>query len=67
MTKLTRETAFRLMFHRYMRPSRLVTISATVKVTIRAMSTLKPRRKNVTTKMAAREEREWGQVNQSVN
>ena len=53
MTKLTSDTALRLMLQKYMSPNRSVTISATVNVTISAMPTLKPRRKNVTTKMAA--------------
>ena len=56
MTKLTSDTALRLMLQMYMSPNRSVTISATVNVTISAMPTLKPRRTNVTTKMAAENE-----------
>ena len=37
----------------YMRPNKLTIIRATVKVTIRAILKLNPRRINVTTKMAA--------------
>ena len=40
-------------FHMYMRPNRSTIIIATVKVTIRAILKLNPRRTKVTKKMAA--------------
>ena len=53
MTRLTRDTALREISHMYMRPNRSTMIIATVKVTIRAILKLNPRRTKVTTKMAA--------------
>ena len=53
MTRLTRDTALREISHMYMRPSRSTIITDTVKVTIRAILKLNPRRTKVTTKMAA--------------
>ena len=41
------------IFHTYIKPIKFTTISETVKVTIMAMLKLKPRRRKVTTKMAA--------------
>ena len=53
MTRLTSDTALREIFHMYMRPNRSTIIIPTVKVTIRAILKLNPRRTKVTTKMAA--------------
>ena len=53
MTKLTNDTAFNDIFQMYIRPSKLTMITATVKVTINAILKLNPRRRKVTTNMAA--------------
>ena len=53
MTRLTSDTALREISHMYMRPNKSTIIIATVKVTIRAILKLNPRRTKVTTKMAA--------------
>lgn len=53
MTKLTNDTAFNDMFQMYIRPSKSTMITATVKVTINAIIKLNPRRRKVTTNMAA--------------
>lgn len=53
MTRLTKDTALSDIFHTYIKPIKFTTISETVKVTIMAMLKLKPRRRKVTTKMAA--------------
>lgn len=53
MTRLTSDTALREISHMYMRPNRSTIIIATVKVTIRAILKLNPRRTKVTKKMAA--------------
>ena len=53
MTRLTSDTALREIFHTYMRPNKSTMIIATVKVTIRAILKLNPRRTKVTTKIAA--------------
>jgi len=53
MTKLTNDTAFNDISQMYIRPSKLTMITATVKVTINAILRLNPRRRKVTTNMAA--------------
>ena len=53
MTKLTNDTAFNDISQTYIRPSKLTMITATVKVTINAILKLNPRRRKVTTNMAA--------------
>ena len=53
MTKLTNDTAFNDISQTYISPSKLTTITATVKVTINAILKLNPRRRKVTTNMAA--------------
>ena len=53
MTKLTNDTAFNDISQTYISPSKLTMITATVKVTINAILKLNPRRRKVTTNMAA--------------
>ena len=53
MTKLTNDTAFNDISQMYIRPSKLTMITATEKVTINAILKLNPRRRKVTTNMAA--------------
>ena len=53
MTKLTNDTAFNDISQTYISPSKLTMIIATVKVTINAILKLNPRRRKVTTNMAA--------------
>ena len=53
MTKLTNDTAFNDISQTYIRPSKLTMITATVKVTINAILKLNPRRRKVTTNIAA--------------
>lgn len=43
-TKLTRETAFRVIFHNHMTPAILTTTSRTINVTTRAKIKLNPER-----------------------
>ena len=53
MTKLTNDTAFNDISQTYISPSKLTMITATVKVTINAILKLNPKRRKVTTNMAA--------------
>ena len=53
ITRLTSDTALREMFQMYIRPSKSTMMTATVNVTMRAMLKLNPKRRKVTTKMAA--------------
>lgn len=55
MTKFTRETAFKLMFHQYIRPPRLTIVINTVRRTITAENNDIPVRKSVTVKTTARD------------
>lgn len=55
MTKFTRETAFKLMFHQYIRPAKSIIIIKTVKRTITAENNDNPVRNNVTTKITTRD------------
>lgn len=55
MTKFTRETAFKLMFHQYIRPAKLIIIIKTVRTTITAENNDNPVRNSVTTKITARD------------
>ena len=58
MTKLTNDTAFNDISQTYISPSKLTMITATVKVTINAILKLNPRRRKVTTNMAAERKRQ---------
>lgn len=55
MTKFTRETAFKLMFHQYIRPAKSIIIIKTVRRTINAENNDNPVRNSVTTKITARD------------
>ena len=55
ITRFTRDTALRDMFHQYIKPRRFVTIITIVMMTTIAEHMSNPMRKNVTTKMAATE------------
>lgn len=55
MTKFTRETAFKLMFHQYIRPAKSTIIIRTVRTTIPAENNDNPVRNSVTTKITARD------------
>lgn len=55
MTKFTRETAFKLTFHQYIRPTKLITTMKTVRKTIIAENNDNPVRNSVTTKITARD------------
>jgi hypothetical protein len=55
ITKFTRETAFKLIFHQYMRPPRLIIIISTLRITIPAENNENPVKNSVTTKITARE------------
>ena len=55
ITKFTRETAFKLMFHQYIRPAILIIIINTVRTTITAENNDIPVKNSVTTKITARD------------
>lgn len=54
-TKFTRETAFKLMFHQYIKPPKFIIVNNTVRRTIAAENNENPVRRNVTTKITARD------------
>lgn len=55
MTRFTRETAFKLISHQYIRPPKLTIVINTVRRTITAEKNDNPVRKNVTTKITTRD------------
>lgn len=55
MTRFTRETAFKLIFHQYIKPPKLTIVINTVTRTITAEKNDNPVRKNVTTKITTRD------------
>ena len=60
MTRLTRETALRVICHQYMRPPRLRMIKMITRRLMHEETRSKPIRTKVTMKMAAREmARDW--------
>lgn len=55
ITKFTRDTAFKLMFHQYISPPKLTTVINTVRKTITAEKIDNPVRESVTTKITTRD------------
>lgn len=55
MTKFTRETAFKLMFHQYIKPAKSIIIIRTEKTITIAEKNDNPVRNSVTTKITARD------------
>lgn len=55
ITKFTRDTAFKVMFHQYINPPILTIVINTVRKTITAEKNDNPVRKNVTTKITTRD------------